>query len=239
MRLSRRLILLGTLALLCCPAWANAQVFFGPSFGFGRFGLGGYGGFGGYGLGGYGYGGYGFGGRYGGYGYPGYGGYGYSPYAGLGGYQAPGLIHYYTYPSPVLWGSPYSTLHGALGSYSTDGTDAADGRSIYAPDAFTSPRMRTSLYPAIPYRDVGNEEGAAHLDVHVPDANAQLYFNGALTRQTGTDRTFVTPPLTSGTSYTYNLQARWRDAAGQERTSNRQVQVRAGGRAVVDFGSGL
>ncbi|MBI3410908.1 MAG: hypothetical protein HY040_21450 [Planctomycetes bacterium] len=42
----------------------------------------------------------------------------------------------------------------------------------------------------------------AHIDVILPDANAQVWFNGVLTTMTGERRSFASPPLAAGNSYT-------------------------------------
>src|SRR5262245_60323463 len=45
----------------------------------------------------------------------------------------------------------------------------------------------------------------ATIVVRVP-ADAKLYFDGVLTEQTGTERTFVTPPLRAGQEFRYELK---------------------------------
>src|SRR5438128_1249400 len=45
--------------------------------------------------------------------------------------------------------------------------------------------------------------------VLVPFADAQLMVDDTLTRQTGTDRIFVSPPLDSGKSYVYTIKTTW------------------------------
>jgi uncharacterized protein (TIGR03000 family) len=69
--------------------------------------------------------------------------------------------------------------------------------------------------------------------VRVP-ANAQVWFDGNLTRSTGPERSFETPALTAGKTYRYDIKARWlRD--GQPVDLTRSVDIRPGGRNVVDF----
>jgi uncharacterized protein (TIGR03000 family) len=86
---------------------------------------------------------------------------------------------------------------------------------------------------------VSAQQGAAKpalVRVMVP-AEAQLHFDQHLTRQSGTDRLFETPPLPAGKSYSYLLKATWPQG-------NRQVvrmavaTVQAGGETVIDLRPG-
>ena len=67
-----------------------------------------------------------------------------------------------------------------------------------------------------------------------PTADAQVFFNGVLTQQQGTERAFVSPPLAPGKSYQYQIEARWTEN-GQTVDQTRSVPVTAGQAAVVDF----
>jgi uncharacterized protein (TIGR03000 family) len=74
---------------------------------------------------------------------------------------------------------------------------------------------------------------AADVEVMVPE-NAALWFDGVPTRQTGAQRAFVSPPLTPGRDYTYEVHARWiEDGRTVDRT--RRIQVRANTRTDVDM----
>src|SRR5437764_70564 len=57
------------------------------------------------------------------------------------------------------------------------------------------------------------------------------------TRQTGTVRQFVSPPLEAGKSYEYTIRAQWQQD-GQAKDDTRTVTVQAGGQSVADFTSG-
>ncbi len=68
-------------------------------------------------------------------------------------------------------------------------------------------------------------------------ANAEIWFDGAKTKQTGPSREFVSTPLAPDRSYTYHLRVRWtEDGRTIERT--RRVPVRAGDRIRLDFTDG-
>jgi uncharacterized protein (TIGR03000 family) len=75
----------------------------------------------------------------------------------------------------------------------------------------------------------------AQLRVQVPDPNAQIWLNGAATKVSGTSRVFVTPPLSTGYTHTYEVRARWMDANGQMRDQVRNVEVQPGQEVIVNF----
>jgi uncharacterized protein (TIGR03000 family) len=64
--------------------------------------------------------------------------------------------------------------------------------------------------------------------MHVP-SDARVWIEDAATSQTGADRTFVSPPLTRGSEYTYHVRVQWdEDNKPVERT--RAIAVHAGDR---------
>jgi uncharacterized protein (TIGR03000 family) len=73
----------------------------------------------------------------------------------------------------------------------------------------------------------------AVLVVRLP-ASAILQVGGKTTTQVGTERTFQSPPLPSGQSFTYQLSATWTEN-GKPQTVTRQAIVRAGERTVIDL----
>ncbi len=148
-------------------------------------------------------------GGWGGYGMP-YGGYG-TPYGGYGGW------------APYFYGGSYVTP--VILTYST-------------PAAEVAPRMRPTLWPAIPYRDTPAQGSTAMIDVRVPSPGAEVWFDGVRMQQSGSDRHFVTPPLDPGATYTFEVRASWNDPSGKTQTRTRQVEVRAGGQQTIDFVAG-
>jgi uncharacterized protein (TIGR03000 family) len=66
-------------------------------------------------------------------------------------------------------------------------------------------------------------------------ANAEIWFDGAATRQTGTTREFISPPLKSGHDYSYQVRVRATNG-DQSFDKTRRVDVRAGDRITLDFG---
>ena len=148
---------------------------------------------------------------YRGYGYGGYGGY--APY--YGGYNSYGYVPSTTYiaPSTTYIEPGYPSLSAA-----PDVSSRESG--YYAPQvADSAPRVA---------------DNAAHLRILAP-ADAKVWVGGVETGQTGTDRSFASPALTPGRTYTYEVKARWtEDGSPVEQT--RQVKVEANRTATVEFG---
>lgn len=69
--------------------------------------------------------------------------------------------------------------------------------------------------------------------VDVPD-NAEVWFSGEPTRQRGTRREFVSPPLNPDRRYAYEITARWTQD-GQDKHEVRKVTFSAGDWVAVDF----
>jgi uncharacterized protein (TIGR03000 family) len=80
----------------------------------------------------------------------------------------------------------------------------------------------------------GAQGGTARVRVTLPDADAQVWFEGQLTSQRGTQRGFVSPALESGREYLYDVRARWTQN-GREVERTQTVRVRADGVVTVDF----
>ena len=96
-------------------------------------------------------------------------------------------------------------------------------------DANTAPEQAA---PAVPASD----PGIAHVTVIVPE-DADVFFDGSPTTQTGTQRVFATPPLAPGQNYYYEVEAQW-SANGQAFDQTRKVNVTPGSNITVDFTSG-
>jgi uncharacterized protein (TIGR03000 family) len=93
----------------------------------------------------------------------------------------------------------------------------------------------TQRKPYRPEVSVAPDPMSAIMDVRVP-AGAEIWFEGAKTGQSGSTRTFVSPPLEKGQTFTYEIRARWtQDGKPVEQT--RHVNVRAGENVQVDFGA--
>jgi uncharacterized protein (TIGR03000 family) len=149
--------------------------------------------------------------RGGGFNSPGFFGPSYWP--SYGGYY-PGN---YWYPSPYLYSSPtYNTYY-----YSQPTV-------IYVVQAVPQTTTSSSSYQ-------GEPENAARIEITVP-TDAELWFDGKKTKQTGPVRHFATPPLFPGQMYSYDVRATWKDEkSGATVTRTRTVDVQAGQKAVMNM----
>jgi uncharacterized protein (TIGR03000 family) len=177
--------------------------------------------------------GYGYGWPYGyGYGYPyyGYSSYGhpyydYSSYGYPYDYSSYGYPYYdnssYGYPN---YGYPYP-------SYDDSGVSYDNPQTLYFDTS--TPNQYVANSSAQPPAQPPSAQ-AARVRVIVPDPQARVYFDGVLTTQTGTERSFHTPTLTFGQNYQYNVRAAWTQN-GQDVVRNKTVSIVPGGTTVVDF----
>jgi uncharacterized protein (TIGR03000 family) len=97
------------------------------------------------------------------------------------------------------------------------------------------PRMRSSVYPAIPLppRDIiaaklaGEEDGRATLRLTLPSDDAQVWLDGKLMGQAGVNRRYVTPALNADKQYVMQVRVQWMDETGPQ-TRMRTVTLSAG-----------
>ena len=195
---------------------------------------------GGFHSGGFGGGGFHGGGFHGSY-HPGYfggyhNGYGYGHRGYYGGYYGgywPGLYGSPAYLSGGYDVAPYSTYYNTTpgyygsGDYSTTAPDY--GLSNYYTPSFSAPALAATA----PTTVANATDDRAAVAVHVP-ADAQVWFDDSPTKQTGDERRYVTPPLTPGKDYSYQVRARWTDS-GQAKDETRTITVHANGVTSVDF----
>lgn len=166
---------------------------------------------------GYGYGGYGWGGR------------GYSPYYSRwspgfydGGFYRPYYGGSYVMSSPGYYSSGQSYVSSSPGFTS-------GGPGYLMGDTGASGTYRTF------YSGPGRTGTEALVRVNVPNAEANVWFDDTQTQQKGSNRLYISPPLETGKTYTYNIRASWMGPDGQEVTRERQVEVRPGQAANVTF----
>jgi uncharacterized protein (TIGR03000 family) len=143
------------------------------------------------------------------YGYPDYGGYYGTPY--YGGYYYNQPSYYYADPSYGYAQPSYGYLEPSTSTPYSYPTEAASVNSAEDQDP-----------------------NAALFEVRVPD-NAEIWFAGAKTTQTGPVRHFVSPSLQPGRTFTYEIRARWADVSGRRVDRTKEVKVQAGARVGVDF----
>jgi uncharacterized protein (TIGR03000 family) len=107
--------------------------------------------------------------------------------------------------------------------------------SYYAPYYYSTPNAYAAPRVAYYYPEAGSPDAAsaAEITVRVP-ADAELWLDGNATKQRGDTRTFVSPVLQPGRTFTYEFRARWmKDGKPVEAT--RTVDIRAGAKTTVDL----
>jgi uncharacterized protein (TIGR03000 family) len=155
----------------------------------------------------------------------GWGGWGWGwgiPWYGYGGYP------YYGYSYPY-YGFPYFSDPYDASFYTPDS-------SMVEPNAQNYLAPGTGTYSYYPPAIANADSNIARVEVRVPP-DAELWFDGTKMTQVGPLRTFTTPPLTPGRTFTYEVRASWM-ANGVPVTQTRQITVEAGKRATVDFLAG-
>lgn len=165
----------------------------------------------------------------------GWGGWG----GGWGGWYGP---YYTSYGGPAWSGYPYysnygwtTPSYGYYGSYwSPYYTYPSYTASTYTypSPSYANPAYYVSYSPATGTNGANNRNDA-WVQVEVP-ANAEVWFGGFKTSQTGTDRLFYTPPLNPKNNYSYQVRARWTEN-GRVVDRTRHVPVQAGQTVTVDF----
>jgi uncharacterized protein (TIGR03000 family) len=73
------------------------------------------------------------------------------------------------------------------------------------------------------------------VNLRVP-SDAKIWFDGRPTNQTGTIRSFQSPPVTGGPEYVYQIRIQWKQD-GKDVTQTRQIQVHAGDVINLTLGS--
>jgi uncharacterized protein (TIGR03000 family) len=79
--------------------------------------------------------------------------------------------------------------------------------------------------------------GQGTVDVRVPVANAEVYFEGMNTGHAGVRRVFLTPTIEAGVTHFYKIRAKWKLPDGTVADQEKSVAVRANMVSVVDFTS--
>jgi len=137
---------------------------------------------------------------------------------------------------PSYYGGYYPWYYG---TYSYPYYDS--GYSLYSEPAYgySAPYDYSSAGPTPEgyYGDLAQPPATslrvAHISVNVP-ADAELWFQGVPTTETGASREFVSPLLMPCREYTYDIRATWREG-GRIVTQTRQIVLHAGDALTVDF----
>jgi uncharacterized protein (TIGR03000 family) len=181
-----------------------------------------------------------------GYNPPGVAGVNYAP-RGYGYSTAPT----YSYPMMPATTSTYSSTYGFAPLGPSYYGNLAVNPYTYAPNllpysapssvavapasyiAYYPPRYNRSAPVVAPAAYTTDVERPAVITVSAP-TNAEIWFDGQKTNQTGPERVFTTPALPKGQGYHYDVRARWMED-GKPVTQDQRVDVYAGARVNVTF----
>jgi uncharacterized protein (TIGR03000 family) len=84
--------------------------------------------------------------------------------------------------------------------------------------------------------DTSTANDRAHLRIIIPADRADIWIQGEKSEQDRVSQDYVSPPLTTGKKFYYEVRARWTDANGKAVESSREIPIYAGQSMVVDFG---
>jgi len=117
-----------------------------------------------------------------------------------------------------------------------DGGLSLDGGYDFGPSYYYTPpppppldEQQRSYHPPQP-----PQQASATIELYVPP-DAEVWFQGRKTTQTGTLRRFVTTPMPFGVDYAYEMRVRWTDANGEAHDQARQVVVQAGRQFILNL----
>ncbi len=156
---------------------------------------------------------------------------------GVGGFDA--FPSSFRFSGPTSSGTNPGNYAGGLQPYSGVGTTL---KSLSGP---LSPAVAPGPTPAVRGGQAGvlapgsaassQPDDRACIWLRVP-ADAEVWFEGIKTRQTGAGRYFFSPPLIPGLTYAYRVEARWKEE-GKPIERQRQIVVHAGDSLHVDLAS--
>ncbi len=153
--------------------------------------------------------------------------------------------------SPYL-GNPYLRTEGLLYNPQTNLSTGQTTNIFNAPVNSPNPSVNVavtptgqtyqSFYPPVQENssapkqtaNAGNTSLPADVVVKVPHPDAEVWFQGIKTKQTGLVRSYLSPPLKPGKKYRYNMKVRWQEN-GQALEKTRTFLVQAGQQVGIDF----
>jgi len=118
-------------------------------------------------------------------------------------------------------GNPYGVAPSFYGQPGYYGTPLPSATGQVPGYQYFSPSLTGDAYGS-----VRSQSRGVTINVSVP-ADAEIWFNGTKTSQTGTSRRFESPPLPDNHEYSYQLKVRW-NRDGKDVTQERRVPVHAG-----------
>jgi uncharacterized protein (TIGR03000 family) len=137
--------------------------------------------------------------------------------------SSPDLVYPY---APSYYGSTYSSSPDLIYAY----PPTYNAPATVTNDHFSAPQQPVQYGSLTTASSGGN---AARVTVRVPP-DAQIWVENQATKLTGGVRNFVSPRLTPGREYIYDIRAVWQQD-GHAVEQARQVAVHAGAKITVDF----
>jgi uncharacterized protein (TIGR03000 family) len=116
----------------------------------------------------------------------------------------------------------------------------SSGRSYFRP-RIVSPTYEEDRYygrayyspPVVSQSFISGTDRRVQIHLQVP-VNARVWFDNEKTVQTGSSRDFITPPLPTGSDYSYAVRVEWTEN-GRKVESTRHIRIRAGDRVSLDL----
>jgi uncharacterized protein (TIGR03000 family) len=121
----------------------------------------------------------------------------------------------------------YGYGYGDYGGYPSYGSDYSYSSPAYPAPGYGMPGPGGDLEMPPP-------DNAVHLQFFVPE-NAEVYFDGVKTTQTGKVREFTSPALSPGNRYTYRISVRYTGPDGKQVNDTRDIFVRPNDWFSIDF----
>jgi uncharacterized protein (TIGR03000 family) len=163
--------------------------------------------------------------------YPGF--YGFNAGYGLGVWDYPGSYparfddYFPQYSANAYYPDTYSADTYSQGTYSADAyspSAAPGGFGVDSPPEAPLQKPQQSYLP---------DPNSVMIGIRVPP-DAEIWFEGEKTSQTGSFREFYSPPLEPDQTYTYEIRVKWIQG-GTPVAQTRTIAVRAGQHVGIDF----
>jgi uncharacterized protein (TIGR03000 family) len=161
------------------------------------------------------------------------------PYVERRSMYPPGWDERYIYPwSPYNIGrNPYNPGYfeypPAYAGYPVNSASAVQSAGYQEP-AYGTETAASQMLPDPTGAMTTAPPTAALIRIRVPDAFAEVEFDGVKTESVGRTRYYVTPDLTSDQPFSYEVTARWQGGEGLA-TETRKIEVRRGQITTLDF----
>jgi uncharacterized protein (TIGR03000 family) len=141
------------------------------------------------------------------------------------------------YYGPGYYGPGYNSGYYGTGNYGQSYSSGNYTAPYYSGSQYYgNPISQTTIDPIRQsgYLAPATSQPVASVVVMVPRADAKVWFDGSLTSQQGMERSFHSPPLATGSTYSYTIRSSWMDN-GKNVERERTVNVQPGQTVTVNF----